>query len=145
VRRADGSLVYGEDVRNRDVSAVRREAIQFAEREHALTAVKGARKVDPERLAQLDRFLSFLVDEGVEVLLYLPPYHPTAYYLVESDPSYGLVRDSERAYRELAEKHGLQIFGDYDPSAVGIGEADFFDGLHAKPDAVSRIIECGSH
>ncbi len=142
VRMADGSLSYGEDVRGRSTDEVDMEAMKFATTGNTLFGLNQFTAIDEGRLVRLDRFVGYLEDTGVDVLLFVPPYHPIVWKVISSDPAYENVIESEARFRLIASKHGVPIVGSFDPGALNLASADFHDGMHPTKDAVRRILRC---
>jgi hypothetical protein len=95
-------------------------------------------QMDPRQQRILEAFVQHLQDKGVKVTFYLPPYHPTSYRLMLDSPN-RVVVDIQAYFIALAQKHGFDVIGSYDPAEAGVTEADFYDLTHITPDAILRI------
>ena len=85
--------------------------------------------------------MDLILQDGVEVVFFLSPYHPLVYrHLVHSE-EYRIVTDVEGYFRSVAAKKGIRIIGSYDPARIGLTESDFYDGMHPKPEAVRRLFQ----
>lgn len=91
-----------------------------------------------------DRFRSFLTylrGQNIDVVLYLPPYHPIVYSYLAQNEKYRNAVKAESFFRDVGAEYGLTIVGSYDPQRCGLSNADFLDGMHMRPEAVVRIIK----
>jgi hypothetical protein len=96
--------------------------------------------IDHGAVEALDRLLGLLGNEGVRVVLAHPPFHP-AYYAGMRGTAYGNGLDRITAITaDLAEKHGLDVVGSFDPAAVGCDATMFIDSNHSNPDCLKRIL-----
>ena len=44
-------------------------------------------------------------------------------------------------FREkAAEKYGIELYGSYDPDAVGLTNKDFMDGMHMRYDSIRKVL-----
>ncbi len=137
--RADGSLIYDRAYDGRTTERVREEAMGFAR--------AGARglaqfRVDPERLAHLDRLWRDMRAQGVELVVYLPPYHPAAWAGIRADPrAAGALADSATAVAGLAARVGARFLDASDPASIPCAAERFYDGDHARAECLRAVIE----
>lgn len=137
--RADGSLVYDRTYDRRPPEQVREEAVRFAR--------AGARglasfRVDPQRLSRLALLWEDMRRNGVEIVAYMPPYHPAAWALITADPRARAALAAEAAaLRGLAGRTGVRFADASDPASIGCGEAMFYDGDHARAECLRPLIE----
>jgi hypothetical protein len=97
-------------------------------------------EIDARQRIVLEAFLQHLSAQGIKVTLYIPPYHPRNYELMLASPNRVIV-DIQRYFEELARANGYQVIGSYDPGAVGVTNADFYDVTHPTSEAIRRIFE----
>ncbi len=90
---------------------------------------------------ELQTFLCYLKAQGVEVILYLTPYHPIVYSYFVRTEKYWQVMATEQYFKKCAEENGFSVVGSYNPGACGLSNADFLDGMHLRREAVYRILE----
>ncbi len=84
-------------------------------------------------------FVAYLQQKGITVRLLLSPLHPDYYHFMESQPdTYEQAFETERMYRELAEKYGIDLYGSFNPDVLGLTNADFYDAIHPKEEALMR-------
>jgi hypothetical protein len=140
IRLADGTIAYGAGYRVRspaDVAAIaRREAARVP-----VYSLGNFRELDPEYVSLLELFISRLQAQHVEILLFMPPYHPDMYEaLVRQDSPYAMVAVAERYFRALARRRGIPIVGSFNPALTPCSRAEFYDGMHARPPCIRKII-----
>lgn len=139
VKRPDGSYGYEEVLRSAPPSVADGRA---ADKRIADNLAAGFSDMDPSLCAQFDAFVGALVAEGKEVRLLLSPVHPDYYALMQEQPDrYALVFDTEAFYREIGEKHGVAVYGSFDPAPLGVTNADFYDEVHPREDALLRYYD----
>ncbi|MBI3272796.1 MAG: hypothetical protein HYZ53_27665 [Planctomycetes bacterium] len=138
VKRADGSMSYPRSVRERGVAEVRRLAVEFARR-RPIAFLAGFTELDPELRRLFEAFVRYVRAQGIDVVFYLPPFHPTAYELVVSSEDGRMLVEVERYLRALAGREGLAVYGSYDPAQCECGEGDFYDSHHPRHGTNARI------
>ena len=87
----------------------------------------------------LERFLSLLARDHVDVLLYLPPTHPLFYSSYHTS-AYPVVDAAQRYYEDLAGRNGLSLLGSYNPVDCGLEESDFDDGDHLSDEGLAKML-----
>ena len=138
-RKPDGSIVYGEDLRDLSEDDVARAAKAYAETS-PIYQLGGFSRIDPTDSVIFDRFVRAARKDGNDVTLFMAPYHPVVYDVLRKDERYAMVAKAEQVVREVGAAAGVRVCGSYDPAVVGLGPADFYDGMHARPAALGRIL-----
>lgn len=139
VKRPDGSYGYEESIRN-----ATQETIDLDAKNKRLvdTIAANFTQLDKDLSQQLDSFIGYLSDQGVEVRLLLSPVHPIYYdYIKEKREDYSLIFESEAYYRSLGEKYGVSVYGSFDPEKVGLTRADFYDAIHPTEEALMKYYD----
>lgn len=137
VKLADGSLVYDKAMRDRSTEETEREAVSYATRWREGIDRVGLLQAD--RQAEFEALLDLLERRGIEVVLYLGPYHPTTYAYFLRERNLRLGGAVEDYLRAEAKRRGISILGSYDPSRAGVEAGDFFDALHVRESGVEKI------
>lgn len=135
---SDGSLVYGNEVRNRTIENVRTRAIGNAKR-GSIYALNDFRSLNSDLTELLGKFIHIIIEDGVTPVIFLPPYHPLTYQVISSKSDYKSVIETEKYIRLLANKHNITVFGSYDPNLAGCNEAQFTDDMHPKEECINSI------
>ena len=137
--RGDGSLIYDRAFAGQGVEQVREEAVRFVR--------AGARglaefQVDPERLARLELLWRDMRVHGVELVVYLPPYHPAAWTGIRAEPrAAAALADSAAAVAGLTARVGARFLDASDPASIPCGAERFYDGDHARVECLRAVIE----
>ncbi|MDE7257768.1 MAG: hypothetical protein K2N77_00805, partial [Lachnospiraceae bacterium] len=84
LKHYDGSIAYQKSLRDVDVSEVEELTRQSMD-EHVVYRLTDYDKMDEESVALLSGLIDYLQAQGVEVMLYLPPYSPMMYNYIESE------------------------------------------------------------
>jgi hypothetical protein len=96
-------------------------------------------KIDAKGVQAFDRLLTFLGQQGVEVILAHPPFNPIYHEHVKGGTyTAGLAR-IEQLTRDLAAVHGLRIIGSFDPAKVGCTADMYIDAEHGGPECLGKI------
>jgi hypothetical protein len=138
IRHPDGSISYGKSFRERSSATARAEAIAYAskfEKSFRLFSL-----VRPEWMQRFEDLLAFCRDQDIEVVLLLCPYHPQTFAGFLESPGLRMGEDAESLTRRLAARYDLTVVGSYDPTIAGVGEDDFLDALHLRPEAANRLV-----
>ena len=63
-------------------------------------------------------------------------------YLFELDFTQELAQMTGEEYlRDIADEYGIIVCGSYDPEIAGVANEDFYDSIHARPEAVKRMLQ----
>lgn len=92
-------------------------------------------------IEQLEKFIDFLIEEKIEVTLFLAPYHPKVYNFLTDDAQYKLLSGSEDYFKALAARKKLDIFGSFAPDKYKLDGSYFYDGMHFKEEAIPLILK----
>lgn len=95
---------------------------------------KGFVDISSERWNDFERLIIFLLNNGVEVQLYLPVWHPKVYDYFVSHEEFSGVEKVEGKVRELGVKYDITVHGSYNPGFNKFTTDDFMDWLHLQPD-----------
>ena len=138
VKLPDGSVLYAVGTRERpqeDVDATAAAAIDAS-----FLNCEDFYELDEEKCRLFDEFIRYMQRKGSRVILVLTPYHPLVYNQVMKQPDrYSGFLAVEPWLREYAAKHGLALYGSYDPDAAGSTSADFFDGWHVRDEGIRKF------
>ncbi len=139
----DGSVSYQEELRNVDPEEVIAMTQQTME-EQVVYRLTDYREIDEESMEMLAALIDYLKDQGVEVILYLPPYSPMLYDYIESEPDFQIALEVEREMRKFASGKQIALYGSYDPAGSGLEMTDLYDVYHVKaekgPDTFYPVI-----
>ncbi|PIF05014.1 MAG: hypothetical protein CSA36_08805 [Draconibacterium sp.] len=130
----DGSRGLPAEMENRTVEAVRKRAISY----FYLSNDEKFVNIEAEKVEQMDRLLGYLKKKNCHVWLYIPPYHPRTWSLLQASDQHAGVFKTDEAYKRLAEKYGFSVVGASNPEVLSLTENDFYDGVHLKSKSLNR-------
>ena len=137
--RADGSLIYERAYDGQSVREVQEEAVRFAR--------SGARglaefRVDRQRLARLELLWREMRARGVELVVYLPPYHPATWALIRNDHrAAAALAANAAAVGGVGARMGARFLDASDPNSIPCGPEKFYDGDHARVECLLPVIQ----
>lgn len=135
IKRPDGSIIYPFKTRYQKDTATLIEA-----KNYLTPPVYSVENFDELANIQLfEQLIRYLKKQHVEVLFYLPPYHPLAYTYLSNTPKYKNILYAENYLRGYAQKHNIKILGSYNPDVYHFHSIDFTDGMHGKVSVAERI------
>lgn len=134
---SDGSILWSAGHR-RIFTAERseREAIALADKKR-----NNPPMVDPAGVKAIDKLLTYLKAQGVEVFLAHPPFNPIFYDRVKDTPYIAGLRQIEQITRDFASAHGLKIIGSFDPREVGCRADMYIDAEHSSIECIGRLLD----
>jgi len=130
----DGSEIFPES-RRKNLGSPEVTALAVAAGDATL-AIPG--KIDAHRQEILEAWLAHLRAQGVEVILYLAPYHPKTYEIMMTNQN-RIVVDIQNYYVAMAHRNGYPIIGSYNPADIGITGDVFYDATHITPEALAKL------
>jgi len=139
IKLADGAISYPDKMRNMSVENVRKEAINYANAT-PIYSLGNFDKFDEENKRKFENFIKYLKNLNIEIVFVLPPYHPEVYNALVNNPRYSVALDTESYFRDFAKQQDILIVGSYNPFECLLSDADFYDGMHAKPQAINKIL-----
>lgn len=133
LKHYDGSIAYQRELREVDVKEVEELTRQSIE-EQVVYRMTDFHEIDEESVQLLSALTEYLSDNGVEVILYLPPYSPMMYNYIESAEQYQITFQIEERIRQIAKEQGVALYGSYDPAGCGLQMTDLYDIYHVKTE-----------
>ena len=133
LKHYDGSIAYGRDLREVDVSDVEKLTQQSID-EYVVYRMTDYKEIDEPSMVLFSALIDYLQDCGVEVMLYLPPYSPMMYNYIESEEQYQVTFQVEQRIKELASDKQIALYGSYDPAGCGLEMTDLYDIYHVKTE-----------
>ena len=86
------------------------------------------------------RLIDYLLDDGMQIVFFLPPYHPRMYQEFAKKETC-IVLKIEEMLRSLAQSRNIPVFGSYDPGCFNLSSRDFFDAVHVRDYVVKEIFK----
>lgn len=139
----DGSIAYQKELRDgsvEDVIALTEQAME----EHVVYRMTDYEEIDEESMQRLSWLIDYLQEQGVEVILYLPPYSPMMYDYIESEDAFRITLEIEEEMLQMASGKQIALYGSYNPEKSGLTMTDLYDVYHVKtekmPDTYFPVI-----
>ena len=93
-----------------------------------------------EAAASLERLWRDMRARGVELVVYTPPYHPTAWEALRREPRYLAALDSTAVFlARLSTQVGARFLDASSPAIIPCGETEFYDMQHATASCLERL------
>ena len=93
-----------------------------------------------QALDETDAILAEAKARGIYVIAYMPPYAPTVYKKMLTDPAYHYIFQIEDKARPIFEKYGFELYNFNDPASLGAKDSEFFDGYHQGEKVYVRLM-----
>jgi hypothetical protein len=131
-RLTDGSIFYPKEYTNPDTARV--SAFSKLYSKIMLS------EVDEEKVQSMDMLINFYVRKQIEVKLIMIPYHYNYFSGINeiSKPNFQTYRN---LFVSLAHRHGIAIFGSFNPTQEHIKNNEFYDSYHCSGESIQRIIQ----
>lgn len=88
---------------------------------------------------KFEKFIRYLKGNNIEIIFYLPPYHPKVYSYMLNKSQYKNVENAEIFLRNFALENKIKVYGSYNPKKCGVNSQDFADGMHMKASGYQKI------
>ena len=127
----DGTLSYSYAFENRSTKSIESAADAFKKKQY--------KKIDDLNKKLFEKFLDYLIADGIKVSFVLVPYHPVVYsdFIDRGEQSISI--EFEKYTKQLAEAKRIPFYGSYDPSKYLIEGRDFYDGQHIKFSGLEKL------
>lgn len=139
-RLTDGSICYDKQYRGRTSAEIELTVNSYIGLK-PIYLLGSFSHLSGREIEQLEKFIDFLVEKRIEVILFLAPYHPKVYNFLLSDAQYKLLSGSEGYFKALATRKKLDIFGSFAPDKYKLDGSYFYDGMHFKEEAIPLILK----
>lgn len=98
-------------------------------------------QIEQRGVDAIDKLLTYLKDNGVEVYLVHPPFNPIFYDRIGGSPYAAGLAKIEQLTRDIAARHGLKIIGSFNPHEVGCDASMYIDAEHGNPECLQKIFD----
>lgn len=133
--RPDGSRVYNSTFAEMPVTKIIAEAKSYSR--PPIYSLRDFYFLDKNAKTLFEALIHRMKRNGKEVVLFLPPYHPSAYSSIATIVPQ--VKDVEIYLRGISQSLGVRLLGSYNPSNTGCMQEEFFDGMHPRDSCVEKI------
>lgn len=138
-RLTDGSLIYGEQTR--DISDDKVEGLVQEFISNEIYGLHGFNTISERIWNEFELLIKDMEDNGVEVTLFMAPYHPDAYYKVVKE--YPLVVKAEQMVTKFAAEKNIKVIGSFNPDKAGLNGDHFYDAMHCSEEGVRLLLKSG--
>lgn len=136
----DGSHIEQRCIANRTDVEVEKDAQSYVS-DSIVYQMEKYNELSNKRILLLTKLVDNLKVNGVEVIFYLPPYHPYVYEQLFANPQYNTFLKAETYIRSMAKDNGITVYGAYNPKELGVDNSDFTDGMHLRYDRASKVFK----
>lgn len=133
---SDGSSMYGRDYQNKYTEDQIMEETKNICNSRTIYCCDDYREIDKELQNTFEEIIEFLMKNGVEVSLYLPPYSEEMYQFISHDDTYKVILEVEAYLISYASENGIRILGSYDPTRSALKTKDFYDAYHVREEKI---------
>ena len=138
IKHYDGSLIYPAEVREASIKEIFARAERMAYGP-SITSLGEFTELDEELRKHFQALIQFYEKQGIEVLLYLPPFNPIVWGTIQNNPNYQAVLSAEKYYKNYASSNGLLLLGSYNPHNMYLNPEDFYDGMHLSRESTQKF------
>ena len=140
IKTFDGLYSYPSEYRLANVDQVR-QRIENVINQPIDTGFEHYTILDPQRIAIFKNFIELLKTEGIQVFIFLPPFHPVYYnYLVNSE-KHRIILNVQELLINIGKEKGITILGSYNPADIPCQENEFYDYLHLKSTCIEKVFK----
>lgn len=136
--RWDGSRAYTRVDRERSIESINANASDFAGND-PVYSLGDFHELSQTRSKLIENFIDHLQKKNIQVVVYLPPYHPIAYEKIIRNDRYKIIKSVERYFHQLAKEKKIKIIGSYDSLSAQCANEDFIDALHPNQSGIDKI------
>lgn len=136
VKRANGTTCYPIEFREASLDKINKEAKTYANVEsiYSLGDFKTLSNTE-----MLEKLINEMLKQKTHIVIFLSPYHPYVYSVMQNNAKYKQVFESENYLKTLAKSKNIKIIGSYNPAKLNLQAQDFYDGMHLQEKAVRKI------
>ena len=98
-------------------------------------------RIDFNQVKRLETLLEYLIREGVQLYIYLPPSNPARYAKMTILKEKSAVIRIESIVKNFAKTHHIPVIGSYDPGVLGWQRNDFYDEHHPHLDPLRKLFQ----
>ncbi|MBE5869559.1 MAG: hypothetical protein E7293_11505 [Lachnospiraceae bacterium] len=137
---SDGSFITSKEIRDLSVDYVEHLTRDIISSK-SLYKVEGYEELSDQRIGEFEKLVTWLIDQGVEVSLFLPPYSDPIYsFMKDNQQDYAGVFASEEYVVAFAKEYGLKLYGSYDPAGCDLQLEDLEDAYHIRKESAAKAL-----
>jgi hypothetical protein len=133
---SDGALRFSDKrLQLQSPAFAQQDAVQMGTR-HRATRLK----IDGAMLDQLEKLLTFLKQQGVQVVIIQTPFHPAYYETIQGSAYFDDVMKVESETKRVANRVGVQVAGGFNAAAEGCNASQYRDFNHSSVDCLGHLV-----
>jgi hypothetical protein len=139
-KHTDGSICYGINIRNATIEEQEKmidEDFNNARR----SFMANFTHLNPDYCLIFSKFIEYIQNKNTEVVFLLAPVLPKIYEYYEKNEYFKIVFDVENYFIGFAKKHQIKVLGSFNPAKYNFDDSGFYDGFHAKPETIKKILD----
>ena len=133
----DGSLTYSKSYREASETLIQLKIKKYISGK--LYSLTNYDTLSARTLSDFNALVDDMIQNKIEVVFYLSPYHPKVYEVVKKH--YPMVIKSEEYVKKLAKEKNIKIIGSFNPNEIGLNESCFYDGMHNNEKGIDIIMK----
>lgn len=142
--RNDGSMFYGSQISKllrRDSSAADFNFSETFKRiQNGNRRFEFGQKVNQKAIFELEKFLAFCKQEGIEVIAFLPPFAESVCQKMEQSGNYAYMGKIMPALKPVFEKRGFELYDFTNIKSCGSTDSEAIDGFHGGEVTYLKIL-----
>lgn len=136
VHWSDGSLMYSREFTKRYSAEQITDLTDEICEDKSIYCCSDYNELDVVYQENFEKLIAFLIERGVEVSFYLPPYSEPMYHCVITDEAYAMIPEVERYILQFADENQLKVYGSFDPEGSTLELSDFYDPYHIRREKI---------
>ena len=136
-RLTDGSLVWGEQMRNATQDEVDHKAEDYLTSE--ISIMENYDALSPKVIEILNSLIIDCKKNDISIAFILQPYNPVINTVIQK--TYPMIFTAQNFINKYAETNHIKVFGSFDPQELGLNKTYFYDGSHGKEAAIKKILK----
>ncbi|WP_158999111.1 hypothetical protein [Pigmentibacter ruber] len=137
---SDGRLSYGKNYRERSDDIILQSALDFANQKNVYN-LGSFSEFGKDRVYLFEKLISFLKSKKVEIIFYIPPYHPETYKILVSRPDTKIILATQNYYSKIGKEYSIPVVGSNNPNEFNLTNSDFYDGMHANENGIFKVFK----
>jgi hypothetical protein len=134
---SDGALHFSDKrLKLQSPSYAQQDAVEMGTK-HRDTRLK----IDGAMLDQLEKLLTFLKQQNVQVVIIQTPFHPAYYKTIQGSPYFDDVMKVESETKRVAARVGVQVAGGFDAIAEGCDASQYRDFNHSSVGCLGNLVK----
>ncbi len=133
----DGSILWSQDHMNIFTpERSKNEALKFAAAQANNPPI-----IEKQGVENFEKLIVFLQSKGVKIYFMQPAFNPIYWDAVQGTAYFKGLQDFDALVHNIAQHHGIEMFGGYNPYKIGCDPSQYIDAEHANPACLKHIFD----